>query len=158
MQSILSEWYCCITIHHFLLCSLTVRHCQYRKREQCGGGGICTSSYIHGITHGNGHGLFQCHPRNACPTRSCPVAQNSCMWICWVLIRHTNSWAPLHPEGTTISAGGVQKSLLNTLFRQFLFTGKSESKRAQNGPKFIHIVSSPLKKKKVLAPDSDPRN
>lgn len=92
------------------------------------------------------------------PQVSCPVAQNICMWIPWVLGKHTNSWAPLHPEGIIISAGGVQKSILNTLFRQFLFTGKSESEWTQNGPQVIHIVSSPLKKNKGLASDSDPRD
>lgn len=121
-------------------------HSQHRNAEQWGES--FTNSYIRGITHGNGHDLFKCHPSDACPTSKLSFCSKHLhVNSLGVLVKHTNYWAPLHTEGITIIVGRVQKSVLNTLFRQFLFTGKSENKWTQNGPKVIHIVSSPLKKK-----------
>lgn len=57
----------------------------------------------------------------------------------------------------SVSGGGAQESVFNTLFRQFLFPRKIEGQQTKNGPKVIHIISCPLKKNKGLSSDSEPQ-
>lgn len=43
-----------------------------------------------------------------------------------VFAKHANSWAPLHTKGITISAGKIQESILNTLFKRKWEPGDSK--------------------------------
>lgn len=97
-------------------------------------------------------------------SRVVPSGEQSCapnirMWVpCGacerlvVPVKHAHPWVPVHMEGITVSTEGLRN--LNTLFKQFLSTGKYENHWTQNRSRGTDNVSSPLQKTKVLASDS----
>lgn len=154
MWSILSEFHWCINILHFHVFSLNYRHSQCRgERGRAAGKKL-------GQQLRSQHCTWGCSRASSHSTRAEPSGKLSCcskhlhaspLGCCWTCKSLSS------PHWGNYNAHRWSPRILSHSSSNSYFTREFEDQWTQNRSKVIYIVSSLLKKSKVLASDSDPQ-